>query len=452
MKYGVLIALLLVAVLATAGTQPRLQRWVDLLVDPDLGGRATGIGAEDAAAVLEDELLKLGLDPAGESGFRVTNSVVWKSRAEMVLSINGMTLAPGIEFQAASFSDSGQADGEPIFVGYGISAPALAYDDYEGFDVRGRVVVALTGNPDFMAPLSKRDEHLATLEAKSATALAKGARAILLVNDPAHHGNGRSQRPDDVYDLKPASALDGMIVIRLPHRVFDRTGTNVGLAATQLQIEQSRRPSSTLLDFSVSLEVAIERSMTDAVSLVARVPGSSGPPLLFMAHYDGLAKGSYEGPAPYVGADDNASGVAVILEAAARLKTKPTATHTVYVVLHDAEELGLLGSARTAQFLRSRGIVGSVINLDMVGRLGEEGLKVFASQERCSQMTFAGPTRCLALDASRSDHLAYARLGFPAISLSTGRGIDYHRSSDTREKLNFKGMAHVADLLEREAR
>ncbi|MEZ4459552.1 MAG: M28 family peptidase [bacterium] len=439
---------------AVAASANRLQRWISVLTDPDLEGRATGYGAAAAAAAIESELKALKLEPAGESGFDVTSPVVWKMSAEAMFSLGTMTVAPTIEFDVTSFSDSGTASGIPVFVGYGISAPALGYDDYRDLDVRGRIVVMMTGTPGFLAPLGPQNAQLPTIESKAATALAHGAVAAVIVNDPAGYGDGEGQRADELFAPKPAAALAGIVTVRTSKRAFTRAASGFDLAAAQQEIERSKTPQSTTLETPIQLKVEVTREWTDAVSLVARVPGTSGPPLLLMAHYDGLARGAYEGDGPYVGADDNASGVAVVLEVAARLAAKPSATHTVYLIFHDAEELGLMGATRTAYFLRSRGIVGNVVNLDMVGRLGGEGLKVFAQPPRCESVAARFPmaTQCHDVLDSHSDHVPYARLGYDVVSLSTGKGVDYHRASDVPEKLNFRGMMTVADLLEGMAR
>jgi hypothetical protein len=454
MRHRLAVLILLLSASATAAPATRLVRWVNELTDVDLSGRATGVGAPLAAEWLESTLTKLKMVPAGEDGYAVSVAVPWRAEVDSRLAVGDTTLAPGIEFQAANFSDSGKAEGTPIFVGYGISSPRLGLDEYADIDVRGRIVVALTGVPDFLEPLQPNDLHLGSMHSKAAVALAKGARALVLVNDPLGHGEGTGQRPDEIFPFQPERSLDGIIVLRVPHRVLTRAIPSVDFAAAQATLASKRSPVSGILPFKFAIEVNVEREFADAKSLIAKVPNTSGPPLLLMAHYDGLNVGAFEGPPGYVGADDNASGVAVLLEVASRLAARPTQKHSVYVIFHDAEELGLHGSTRTSNFLKARGVVGSVINLDMVGRLGEAGLKIFADPKDCKALgaLTAIASTCKEATESHSDHLPFLRLGYSVSSLSTGKGVDYHRSTDTAEKLNFNGMSQVADMLEKRAR
>jgi len=454
MRHRLVVLILLLSASATAAPATRLVRWVNELTDVESAGRATGVGAPLAAKWLEATLKKLKLEPAGEDGYQVRVSVPWRAEVDSGLVVGETTLAPGIEFQAANFSDSGKVEGTPVFVGYGISSPRLGLDEYADIDVHGRIVVALTGVPDFLTPLQPNDLQLSSMQSKAAVALAKGARALVLVNDPLGHGAGTGQRPDEIFPFQPERSLDGIIVLRVPHRVLTRAIPSVDFAAAQATLSTTRSPVSGILPVKFTVNVDIEREFTDATSLIAKVPNTSGPPLLLMAHYDGLNVGAFEGPPGYTGADDNASGVSVLLEVASRLAARPTQNHTVYVIFHDAEELGLHGSTRTSNFLKASGVVGPVINLDMVGRLGEAGLKIFAAPQDCEALSAltAIPSSCKEATESHSDHLPFLRLGYPVSSLSTGKGVDYHRSTDTADKLNFQGMSKVADMLEKRAR
>lgn len=413
-------------------------RWVETLTQPEWAGRATGAGAQLAHAWLVAELAKLGLQPSGEEGFDVPVDVPFSVTARGALAIGAVQLAHGIEFDAANFSDSGEVSGDALILGFGVSAPRHGWDDYAGIDARGRVVVVTTGLPPSLEGVE--DPHLATPAGKAATALAHGAAAVIVVNDPVHHGSGTGQRPDELWGLKPERVLAGIPVVRMPHKVAQRVFP--GLAS---QTPAQAGPP-------VVLRLEVTRTHVTARSLVARVPGTSGPPVFLTAHYDGLGPGAYDGPPPYTGADDNASGVAVVLETARRLVEKPTSSHTVFIVLHDAEELGWLGAARTAHFLRDRGFVGPVFNLDMVGRLGDNGVRLYGSLCETVRASLATKATCHKADESPSDHMAYARIGFPVLGVSTGRGTHYHASADTRDRLNYTGMFVVADWLEGIAR
>jgi Zn-dependent M28 family amino/carboxypeptidase len=203
-----------------------------------------------------------------------------------------------------------------------------------------------------------------------------------------------------------------------------------------------------------------------AENVVAVIPGANpalrGRYVIVGAHYDHLGRSSSRaldrerGAALRVGADDNASGTAVLLELGRRLAASP-APSTVVLAHFDAEEIGLQGSQ---EFVDNPPIpldsVGLMLNLDMVGRLGRGPLLVETSEEAESFRGFlesATSTRGVALEFSQiisglSDHASFARLGIPSIALFTGFHADYHRATDTPEKIDLLGLVTIIELAE----
>lgn len=425
----------------------RLRSTVQTLTQAEWQGRATGHGALSAGQWLEEQMKKMGLEPAGQDGFQVRVSVPTQMSRAATFQFGERTFALDHEFEVLPWSDSAVVEGPLIFAGYGLSAPHLGWDDYADLDVDGRAVLVLTGLPTSLdGKLKATDEHLQTLESKSAVALAHRARAVIFVNDPRTHGYGEGQRPDILAEARTNRALEGIAAVRSRLEPVDGELRSLGL-----DLRADQRPS---FSTPIRLNVEVKRTFHDAVNLVGKVPGGQGRAMILAAHYDGLPKDMAE--THYTGADDNASGVAVVLEVAARLVKNPP-TQTTYVIFHDAEELGLHGARRTAHWLREQGVSGHLINLDMVGRLRDPGLRVHAMGEDCLSVRKLAEKDLLKIVCDRpqgspSDHWPYLNVGFSAVSLTTGRSVDYHTRRDTMEHLNFSGMVVIADLLEDMAR
>lgn len=203
-----------------------------------------------------------------------------------------------------------------------------------------------------------------------------------------------------------------------------------------------------------------------AKNVLAALPGtdpaSGGRFIVLGAHYDHLGRSSPPSlvppgePGRRPGADDNASGTAALLELARRFAASP-APMPILFAHFDAEELGLLGSQ---EFLRESPVpldsIAVMINLDMVGRLGRGALlvEVTPPARPLGPMvdSVAGAlgisVQHTGLTRDRSDHSSFARRGIPAIALFTGFHVDYHRSTDTPDKIDVSGIGRVVDLVE----
>ena len=200
----------------------------------------------------------------------------------------------------------------------------------------------------------------------------------------------------------------------------------------------------------------------DLINIVGMIPGTdenfAHAPLVVGAHYDHLGMDETTGTA-YPGADDNASGVSVLLEVAGKLARSFTPQRPIVFVAFTAEEAGLLGAQH---FVESppggfdSSDMFAMINLDAVGRLQGQPLQVFASDSAYEwpfmaqgigftigvRSTFPEQT------IASSDHVAFLNAGVPAIHLFSGAHTDYHRVSDTADKLDVAGLSNVALWLE----
>ncbi len=199
------------------------------------------------------------------------------------------------------------------------------------------------------------------------------------------------------------------------------------------------------------------------VNIVARIPGSdpalASDPILVMAHLDHLGLGEADAPAErrgqiHPGADDNASGVAVLLGLAGAMAAEPPRARPVVFAVTSAEEVGALGSRALVASLSEAGAPPfACLNLDSVGRLSDGRLYVLnarSAREWRHIMMGVGFTTGIDVAIVRepldaSDDVACLDAGIPAIQLFTGPHADYHQPSDTPDKIDREGLAAVAE-------
>ncbi len=450
-------------------TDPRLRAHISFLAAQALAGRGNGSdGARKARDYIVSQMRAIGLKPAGAKGYLTGLPAVVHSQLSrsVSLQIGKHVLAEGVEFAPTCFSDSGAFDADAVFVGYGLSAPSQGYDDYAGTNVRGKVVVALTGAPSAHVQSLEAGTraYLMSARSKAAVALAHGARALLLVNDPRSHGARPDQRPDTLPRLRPDFALKGLSVARLTERAGARVlaDASVDLAEVQRQIDRSDKPLSRALELRVQGDLSLERRRATIDNVVGMIPGTDhapSQPIIVTAHYDGLGFGeagslSKHLPALHPGADDNASGVAVLLELARALAHRPPAHHPPLIFATPAgEELGLRGSRRMATRMADAYGGGTVINFDMLGRLRDQRLHVALASPSLRGVLDATAPRGLHIvlegrQARHTDYLSFYDLGFRALNITTGHHVDYHMPGDTIDKINWKGLDAVRAYIE----
>jgi hypothetical protein len=204
-----------------------------------------------------------------------------------------------------------------------------------------------------------------------------------------------------------------------------------------------------------------EREM-ELVNLIARIPGRdpklANQPVLVIAHLDHLGRGwpdvrgGNEGEV-HPGADDNASGVAVLLELAQAMATEPPRPRPVVFAVVTGEEAGLLGSRHLLQSMVPDTKPFACVNLDTVGRLADGKLYVLnADTAREWRFIFMGvgyttgaPVAVVSEPLDASDQVACIESGVPAIQLFTGPTADYHRPSDTVDTIDAEGMVVVTE-------
>jgi aminopeptidase YwaD len=485
---------------------------VKILSAPETEGRASGTpGAERAARHVAKIFERAGLAPGGDGGtylqsFPVPTGIrLGSGNALTILGAPSRPLRPGHDFTPLTVSADGVEEGELVFAGYGITAPDLQYDDYAGLDVRGKFVLVLSRHPRASDPASpfRRPEayHYSERGHKIINAREHGARGILLVASPTALGSdlpalgtrrgasplprtpgrylppeglrGRSPRPNggDADTLRTAttqswSILAAAVTREVGEAVLAATGKRLEELADA--IDRTLAPQSfPLPGVRIRLEVSLVRERGTAANVVGVLRGTDprlrDESIVVGAHYDHLGRGGEGSLAPdqvgaiHPGADDNASGTAAVMGLARTFAAAGGAPRTLVFVAFAGEEMGLLGSTQYVKhpaFPLERTVL--MMNLDMVGRLQDGKLYVAGVDSgtglRGLVTAAGGPDLVLDLRGdpyAPSDHTAFYTAGRPVLFLFTGAHADYHRPSDTWEKLNAPGLEAVTAFASR---
>ena len=454
-------------------------RWmveqIKTLASPRMDGRGSGTpGADLAATHVAGVFRAAGLTPAGEAGsflqpFSVPTGLRLGSPNDLeIVAPVPRHLDLGSDFTPLAVSANGSATGDVLFVGYGITAPDLGYDDYAGVDARDRIVVAITGEPasqDDANPFRRPEAyHYGERAHKLINARQHGAAAILLVPRP---GGGARRLPP----LRGLSQPQGILAAFLAAPVADALLASWGMRLGELAetIDRTLAPrSAPLAGVKIRLEVNLVRERGTARNVVGLLRGTDpalrDQAIVVGAHYDHLGRGGEGSLAPdasgqiHPGADDNASGTVAVMALARAFAAAGGAPRTLVFVAFSGEELGLLGSA---EYVRRPAVAIDktilMVNLDMVGRLRDQRLYVSGVDSGSGLRALV--TR-LAADLplapelrpspfAPSDHTSFYVAGRPVLFFFTGAHADYHRPTDTWDRINGEGLATVTTLAAR---
>jgi Peptidase family M28/PDZ domain/PA domain len=471
-----------------SASQARLRADVAYLADDAREGRAPGsAGIEAAADYIAAAFKDAGLKPAeGAEGYFQKFSISGTPRLgePQQLAFNGpdektIPAALKTDFSPLAIGSGGKLDAVPVaFAGYGITADDeelhLKYDDYAPIDAKGKAVLILRREPQEDkddSPFSgKKTTSYAFFAHKISNAFQHGAAAVLLVNDDSAV---KGDKADELlgFDAAGPSKISNLPVVMITRVLADKLLEAAGqpkLATLEADIDEGLKPQSRLLEgWSLNGSVTIDRTPIETKNVVGVLEGA-GPladeTVVIGAHYDHLGRGgsgslAFFSNAIHNGADDNASGTAMVMEMARRLarRVDPLPRRVVFIAF-SGEERGLLGSAHYVSHpLYPLDQTAIMVNFDMVGRLNDK-----------NELTVYGTGTSPGLDAlvealgkaegfvikkiadgfGPSDQASFYRKDIPVLFPFTGTHKDYHRPSDDTETLNFAGMARIADLSE----
>jgi hypothetical protein len=429
--------------------------WAKELSDDSMLGRKSGhASARKAEDWVAQTMGAMGLHPKDPAGTYLDpfTFLTTQIKAPVSLALDGKPLAYGAEFVDNLYSGGGKAEAEIVFVGYGISRPDLGWDDYAGADVKDKVVLALRGAP---APRAKELGTERQIGAKSALAREKGAKAFLIA-EGAGPVVGTIQEKFFRRDL-PCFWLCGAAA----DRVLTSLGTTIAKERARLDLAGATpgpaRPTGVKATLEAGVEVFERATGHNALgSIDGRDGDLRGEIVLVGAHMDHLgvdAQGRV-----YNGADDNASGLAVLLHVAQVLKDASwRSKRTILFVGFGAEEQGLVGSTHLAQGLPfEHDAVVCVLNMDMVGQGSTEvtlaGVKRFGplGQRLLGYLPESLKKQVVPEDdvGPGGDHWPFAERGVPAFFLATrGEHPGYHTVDDDAKNLKPECLEAAARVL-----
>ncbi len=444
-----------------------LEEDIRYLASDELAGRGNGSsGLGDAALYIQKRFELLGLEPVGEGGtylqtFRLaTGQELGRHTGASVRTPDGVrTLEPGKDFEPLSLSASGEVEAPLVFAGYGVTAPEHDYDDYGSVEVRGRIVLNLRYAPQ---AFGERGWH-ATFIRKARNAASHGALAVLVVNGP------RDRREDSLVSFAVdvgAGEMASIPIVHLKREHADALLRASGRSLLELQsgIDEALAPRSFALDgVSMALTVDVRRTTAAVANILGYLPANASlrephEHIVIGAHYDHLGlgeKGSRDLRSKglvHNGADDNASGVAGILELARVFALDENRPRGILFAAFAGEEVGLRGSyhytAHPSLALRD---AVAMVNLDMIGRLRHD-LLYLGGIDRVPQLQNLVETRLkeegLGISGrftadEASDHAPFIHAGVPSLLFFTGLHGDYHKPTDDLQFINFEGMERV---------
>jgi hypothetical protein len=486
------------------------------LAGDSMRGRLTDTEENRAAAdFIRSRFERMGLKGAGPNGSYFQSYNLMTAALAQPPAMNGMEiaaadglvrqLAVGQEFYPHRFSATGTVSGPVVFAGFGISAPHLHYDDYNG-DVKGKIVLVLDHEPGERDPNSPFDgvvtSEPSTPWRKAFAAQEKGAVALLFVADVHNHpgtsnfeATARNYWPD-----KPPRILNYTLAawsdrIRIPVAQISPAVAASLVAGTGKSFEEIARGAEssrgtaplTLPGARVTVHTAVDRHIVPDRNVVALLEGSD-PQLknewvIVSAHYD---HNGADGTQIFNGADDNGSGVVALIEIAEAYalaaKDGRRPKRSILFASWNSEERGLLGAwAYTEQPLAPLTTVAAVLNMDMIGRNEEipvgggprfAGLEVQTAESNSNALNLMAFSKVPDITAAvekanggiglelkkrydnnssnllrRSDQWPFLQRGVPAMGFITGLHPDYHTQYDRPEKINYVKMEKIARLV-----
>jgi aminopeptidase YwaD len=470
-----LAAVLCVAIPVSIGPADSQRYLSDIktLTEDKMEGRGDGTkGLVRAEHFLESRYKGLGLVAAGTQGFlqpfTVTTGAKLKGKNHLVyqLAESKTELRLELDYVPFSFSESGSVSAPLVFVGYGITADEFGYDDYAGIDVKDKIAVVLRYEPaSFAAKTGNQGlTHHSQLITKAINARNHGAKGLILVNGKL----GASEedlltRFGSVGGPENVGILFAQVKNSIAQNWFQTAGKS--LKDVQEQIKATGKPFSFAFSdrLQAMLSIQIETTHATVNNVLAYLPGKADEYIILGAHYDHLGRGNSDSLAPsqigqiHPGADDNASGTAGVLELARLFAPmKGQLQRGILFASFAGEELGLLGSAAWVKNpTRPLDKAVAMLNMDMIGRIKDDkvyigGVGTGSTFQKILEQ--AQDDSHLKFDYSQggyasSDHTSFVAQKIPVLFFFSGLHADYHKPSDTWEKINPDAAARLVNVV-----
>lgn len=475
-------------------TKAEMQELLTVIASDDFEGRETGsLGLNKAADFISRQFKQMGIDPLPQldnSYYQPVpfNKVQW---GEVKINANGKEFNHMRDFYcfAGTNQDMPKFDAsEVVFLGYGIDDDI--YSDYDGMDVKGKVLLVYSGEPKdkegnyIVTGTKKPSKWGRSWRSKVATATEKGAKTILFIEPNTQKNISRYSN----WLIEPSISL-----IREGNEKKSRTYVNnifispdmvqtiagkkaKKIAKARKKISKKGVPQSFVIATNISIEQNKVSETVYSNNILGYIQGSdpqlANEVIVVSAHYDHLGK---RGDGIYNGADDNGSGTTTVIEVAEAFMNAKKANvgprRSVLFLLVCGEEKGLLGSEHYANNpIFSLDNTVANVNVDMVGRVDKDHednpkyIYVIGSNRLSTELhdiNEAANKQYTNIELNykyndkndpnryyeRSDHYNFAERGIPSIFYFSGTHKDYHKTSDTVDKINFEKMEVIGRLI-----
>lgn len=467
-------------------TEPLVKEFIDYLASDEMRGRsAPSLELDLSADYIAEKLKEFGVDPVEGSYFQ---SIPF-CQADLTVDACRFRLTNEDIIKDFRLKDNftpllntgiGEVKGGLVFVGYGITAKELDYDDYRDLDVRGKIVLVMKqapGRKDENSVFygSKGDPYI-DIDYKIRNAVRQGASGFLLVTDPVDNIAITAQgylwnslyakgKGSPTYEL--CSGEDNAIpAVQVDRKVINAIfGSVDSLRVLQKKIDGSLKPCSFAVEKAiVDLAVSMDNKTFPSSNVIGWIEGKD-PELkneyvVVGAHYDHIGvsdRPNALNDSIMNGADDNASGVAAVMAMAKAFASEPKKPdRSILFLFFTAEERGLIGShyyVKNPLFPLEKTL--AMINLDMVGRNGPDTLYVVGEkynpeltelvQAKFPESGLQKEEMSMELYQS-SDYYPFYKKGISALGFTSGLHGDYHRASDNPDLINHEKVRKTAQL------
>ena len=455
---------------SSAITQQELQTHIKYLTSDELEGRGSGTpGNVLAAKYIENEFKSYGLEPKGTDGFQqpfdFISTVKIGEGNSLSVKVKGSPIDLKLDdgFRPLGFTVDTSITAPLAFVGYGISADSLKYDDYAGIDITGKIAVMMR-----YSPLGNKDTlftKYTALRMKAMTARNKGAVAVIIIQGPIDDPESRLIK----FSFDRGMGSSGIAALTMTWNAFDSIMHLNGKDFKTIQetINKNQQPQSfDLPEVTATFQTQTDRVNAKTLNVVGYLEGSDSDlknqVVAIGAHFDHLGMGGEGSLKPdtvaiHHGADDNGSGTAGLLELAQYCAAhKSEYKRSILFISFSGEELGTLGSM---YYVNNPTIpldnIVTMFNMDMIGRMKDslldvEGMGTSPGFEKLVKDESTDPSMKITLKPDGygpSDHAEFYGKGIPVMFFFTGNHKDYHTPSDTWDKINYEGEQKVVTLV-----
>lgn len=454
-------------------TSDEVMEHIKYLASDELAGRFPGTeGDKKTRDYIIKELEKYGVNPAGSDGylqpFDYTSEVKLGKNNKLVLTTGEVTGTAGVDYTPLYLSTNGTASGNFAFVGYGINAPELNYNDYAGIDLKGKIALMLLHSPGYNDPHNNPFSKYERLRIKCAAAKEQGAIGVMVIKGP-------ESGDDELLRLRmigPGESADIPVVNvkrDLVEYIFKIKSKRESLQHIQKMIDSTRTPRSFeypggMLEFTTDL-VYVKAETANVIGVLeGNDPALKNEAIVIGAHMDHLGDGLKYGSLfdshvaeIHNGADDNASGSAGVLELAEYFASmKKDLKRSIIFMWFSGEEAGLIGSGYYVKSdLFNKYKIVSMVNLDMVGRLTDNKLtiggtgtsSVWVPLLDSLNKSFGFTAAYNKEGFGPSDHSSFYGKDVPVLFFFTGLHKQYHRPEDDWQLINADGEAKILEMV-----